>query len=281
MAFDRDKPAARSKVKSAPVRENFQALVVHHFGTEPPTGPIDGYIWWDASDAQNEKLRAYKKGAWRDLFHHMESTPVPATEVNLTTFLGLTDTPSSYSGAAGLVVAVNPGATGLRFIAGALTGPTGAIGATGAAGADGQTGATGLTGVNGQTGATGLTGVNGQTGATGLTGVNGATGATGTSIAISSLNEDMICEVTSADGATGSPTGISAAPIGGVKVFVNGDLVSVGDGVKTKFCYFSDDGGANALSQGSIPTGAFCHWNGSVANYELDANDRMTFLFGA
>jgi len=260
MAFNRDKPASRTKVTSEEIRLNFQALAEHHRATTPPPGPQPGYIWWDASNSKNEKLRCYLGGQWRDLFHHMESTPVPATEVNLTTFLGLTDTPSSYTGSAGLVLAVNAGGTGISFIPGALTGPTGATGAAGAAGA------------------TGLTGVNGATGATGATGVNGATG---TSIALSSANDEMVCEVTAADEDQASPTGIAAIPVGAVKVFVNGDLIPVGDGSKTGFCYFSADGGSTALAQGSIATGALCYWLGSNANFELDANDRMSFLYGS
>jgi len=79
MAFNGDKPAYGTKAQSAEVRSNFQALVKHHRATTAPTGPENGWIWWDASDPSNERLRSYYEGDWKILFNHMESNPVPET----------------------------------------------------------------------------------------------------------------------------------------------------------------------------------------------------------
>lgn len=58
-----------------------------------------------------------------------------------------------------------------------------------------------------------------------------------------------------------------------VTVKVNGIEVNLGDGVKTKDCYFSNDGGATAKAIADIEAGDILHWNGSVAGYQLDGDD--------
>ncbi len=114
MLFDKTKPVYGSPASSDEIRANFLALAAHHRGTAAPSSPEAGWIWWDTSVVENQKLRGYTGLAWVLLFEHMESTPVPAA-AGATSFLGLTDTPDSYSGQAGKVVKVNTGATALEF----------------------------------------------------------------------------------------------------------------------------------------------------------------------
>ena len=79
MAFNNDKPAYSSQAKSEEVRNNFQALAIHHRSTAAPSGAQEGWIWWDSGIPTNEKLKAYVDSAWVTLFEHMESTPVPSS----------------------------------------------------------------------------------------------------------------------------------------------------------------------------------------------------------
>ena len=84
--------------------------------------------------------------------------------------------------------------------------------------------------------------------------------------------------VTSADGNTTGVT-IAATPEGMVQIFVNGLLQELGQGVKTKDCYFSSDGGSTAKAITSIASGDTLYWNGSVAGYQLDTNDKITMSY--
>ena len=82
----------------------------------------------------------------------------------------------------------------------------------------------------------------------------------------------------------GEDTGItiSFTPTNGcnVDVEVNGVNVELGDGVKTKECYFSSDGGTTALTIAGIISGATLFWNGAIAGYGLDAaTDKVSFLY--
>jgi hypothetical protein len=131
---------------SSEVRNNLNALARHHRSISAPAGATGGYIWWDASDAQNEKLKGYAGGTWHTMLEHMESSPVPAgggvagatgatgangatgptgtagsvgatgpTGTSIGAFTGLSDTPSSYTGSAGAVAMVATGQTGMVF----------------------------------------------------------------------------------------------------------------------------------------------------------------------
>jgi hypothetical protein len=70
-----------------------------------------------------------------------------------------------------------------------------------------------------------------------------------------------------------------------VMVSVNGKEVTVGDAEKTKACYFSGDGGTTARSfssshpNGKVQTGDELYWNGSIAGYQLDINDKININF--
>lgn len=91
----------------------------------------------------------------------------------------------------------------------------------------------------------------------------------------------LTAEVTSSDGDLACNTAIGTTPKGFkyVQVMVNGVQQVLGDSVKTTDCYFSGDGGANARQIANITLSDKLYWNGSVAGYELDANDVIDFNF--
>jgi len=66
---------------------------------------------------------------------------------------------------------------------------------------------------------------------------------------------------------------------GYVEVGVGGEQVPLGDGVKTAYCYFSVDGGTTARPIADIQAGDTLYWNGVVAEYDLDADDRIDFNY--
>ena len=94
-------------------------------------------------------------------------------------------------------------------------------------------------------------------------------------------NKEMTASVTTADFQVATATAIAATPAGDayVRVSVNGLAASLGDGVKTKDCYFSADGGTTAKTIANIAAGDLLYWVGSVAGYELDATDRLDFEY--
>ena len=115
-------------------------------------------------------------------------------------FLGLTDTPSAYTGEGGKALAVKADEAAVGFVdfpskgdtgdtgpAGPVgpkgekgdTGPAGAAGAAGAKGEKGDTGDTGPAGATGQRGPTGPAGAQGDPGAAGAAGAAGAKGEKG------------------------------------------------------------------------------------------------------
>lgn len=66
---------------------------------------------------------------------------------------------------------------------------------------------------------------------------------------------------------------------GMVDIRVNGVSYELGQGVKTKDCYFSGDGGATARAIAAIVAGDTLYWNGTIAGFDLDASDRMDFIY--
>jgi len=96
----------------------------------------------------------------------------------------------------------------------------------------------------------------------------------------SDLNQ--VPNVTSSDGdATGVFITYTPFLDSNVQILVNGVDVNVGDGVKTKACYFSGDGGTNARSISDITAGDQLHWNGSIIGYELDNTDEVDVIYDA
>ena len=75
---------------------------------------------------------------------------------------------------------------------------------------------------------------------------------------------------------------LTAAPAAGsiVRVsVVGGPELEVGDGVKTKDCYFTADAGTSAESHGSHTAGAELYYNAAVVGVDLSASDVIVMQF--
>lgn len=97
-------------------------------------------------------------------------------------------------------------------------------------------------------------------------------------------NKAMTASVTGSDEDAATAVGVVTTPIrdGYVQVAINGHIVSVGDGVKTKDCYFADPGvPGTARDIADIVAGDSCRWVGSIAGYQLATTDRIDFLYVA
>ena len=99
-----------------------------------------------------------------------------------------------------------------------------------------------------------------------------------TAARLSSNDQFETASATSSDGDTAGVT-IAATPEGMVQVFVNGIQQELGQGVKTKDCYFSADGGTTARAVSAIASGDTLYWNGSIAGYQLDTNDKISMVY--
>ena len=88
--------------------------------------------------------------------------------------------------------------------------------------------------------------------------------------------------VTSSDGDTTGLT-ITYTPFedGAVIIKVNGLQINLGDGAKDEAGYFSADGGTTARSVASIAAGDTFYWMGSIAGYQLEADDDIDFVYDA
>lgn len=94
-------------------------------------------------------------------------------------------------------------------------------------------------------------------------------------------NRNMAANVTTSDGQSATGTPIAATPKNDslVIVEVNSVLATLGDGNKSNECYFSVDGGTTARLLKDITSGDILFWNGSIAKYELQASDRLSFFY--
>lgn len=94
-----------------------------------------------------------------------------------------------------------------------------------------------------------------------------------------SSNKNMAASATNSDFQVATATSIAATPADNsyVQVFVNGTKQVLGDGVKTKDCYFSADGGVTARLIADITAGDLLYWVGSVAGFELATSDSIDF----
>ncbi len=103
----------------------------------------------------------------------------------------------------------------------------------------------------------------------------------GVTSAPTTQNKNMTASVTTADGQVATVTTVATTPIGDgyVEVSVNGLMVSLGDGVKTRDSYFSADGGTTARAISAIAAGDTLYWNGSIAGYQLATIDKIDFLY--
>lgn len=97
----------------------------------------------------------------------------------------------------------------------------------------------------------------------------------------SSANKGMTASATSADGQQACATGLASAPAlaSYVQVMINGVQYVVGNGVKTKDCYFSGDAGSTARATNALQSGDKLYWNGSIAGFQLAADDAVDFNF--
>lgn len=129
---------------------------------------------------------------------------------------------------------------------------------------------------------------------------NGLTGGSGSALAVlaqndsvasavggvkaavpTSGNKAMAASVTASDFDQATVTTVAVTPSGDgyVQVMVNGLQVEVGDGVKTKDCYFSADAGVTARAISAIAAADTMHWVGSVAGYQLAATDKIDWNY--
>lgn len=86
--------------------------------------------------------------------------------------------------------------------------------------------------------------------------------------------QDIEALVTSSDGDLACYDLIDLVPSGRVDVLVNGLSVDLGP---NKPAYFSGDGGVTARNRGDVQRFDQLYWNGSIAGYELDSDDRVEF----
>jgi hypothetical protein len=96
------------------------------------------------------------------------------------------------------------------------------------------------------------------------------------------LNKGMAANTTTADFQAACATTIAATPAGDgyVSVMVNGLEQVLGDGVKTKDCYFSVDAGATARAIAAITAGDTLYWVGTIAGFQLaSATDLIAFEY--
>ena len=106
-------------------------------------------------------------------------------------------------------------------------------------------------------------------------------GASGVKAAVpSSGDKAQQSAATSGDGSTTAVT-IVATPAGDgyVQVLLNGIQVELGDGVKTKDCYFSADGGTTAKAISAIVATDVLYWNGVVVEFDLAITDYLDFNY--
>ena len=99
---------------------------------------------------------------------------------------------------------------------------------------------------------------------------------------LSRANQGMSVQDTSLDEDLACATAIVYTPTheGQIKVFVNGVSVSVGDGSKVAYCYFSGDGGTNVRNIKDVVAGDLLYWVGSKAKYQLkSAKDQISFVY--
>lgn len=96
---------------------------------------------------------------------------------------------------------------------------------------------------------------------------------------ISTLNLNMPALVTAADGDLATLVTLAQVPATqSVTVSVNGVRQKLGG--LTADCYFSGDGGTTARTigpMGNLAAGDELYWNGSIAGFELDANDVISW----
>jgi hypothetical protein len=95
----------------------------------------------------------------------------------------------------------------------------------------------------------------------------------------SNANKGMAGLVTTADFQPACATALASTPAGDgyAGASVNGLMVEIGDGVRTKEAYWSDDGGLTAKTLANVASGDQLFWVQTVAGYPLAVTDRIDF----
>lgn len=92
-------------------------------------------------------------------------------------------------------------------------------------------------------------------------------------------NEDMVALSGTSGIYLATNTTITDVPFTRVRVTINGLKVTVGDGVKTTDCFFSDDSGSTAKTYSNVAQLDELYWNGDVADYQLGIQDAIDFIY--
>lgn len=95
-------------------------------------------------------------------------------------------------------------------------------------------------------------------------------------------NQNEVPLSTSGDNAsTGISLQNSPAQNTRIDVFVNGEKVPVGNGIKTLDCYFSRDGGITALAFNQLQFGDILYWNGLISHIGdlVNTEDKISINF--
>ena len=114
---------------------------------------------------------------------------------------------------------------------------------------------------------------------TGWTLLSGGSGAAGTAKCMQEVIMQAVADNVSADNTNASEDGIFLVPAPlaatAFMLFVNGQLVPVGDGDITAPAYLSNDGGLNAVTFNEADSTCQLYWNPSIAGYNLDTGDTL------
>lgn len=111
--------------------------------------------------------------------------------------------------------------------------------------------------------------------------ISSGSGGSGGSGAVNELKtQQVVALLTVADEDPATIAPLADTPLGNILVFVNGLEIEIGNGVKTKDAYFSDDGGANAKAFAAIAAGDILYWVGSVSGYQLAVSDKIKYAYG-
>lgn len=95
-------------------------------------------------------------------------------------------------------------------------------------------------------------------------------------------DKDVAPAATSGDASSTTITITNTPALAGmVQVVVNGVVYTLGDGVKTKDCYFSADGGTTARAISAITATDVLYWNGVIAGFDLATSDRVSLFYEA
>ena len=94
-----------------------------------------------------------------------------------------------------------------------------------------------------------------------------------------SNNKDMLALSGTSGQYLATNTTVSETPRTLIRVEVNSLEVTVGNGTKTAYCYFSGDNGTTARTYSNVALGDKLYWNGDVAPYQLETNDTITFIY--